>query len=85
MFRILIAYACDVSRLADLQSAQRNLRNARHLRRLPGERERLGRRDKAIPEYRFVTDVWRHADPELQPYVEEAKAALQRLTGEPRK
>jgi len=47
--------------------------------------ERLGRRDKAIPEYRFVADVWRHADPELQPYVDEAKAALKRLTGEPRK
>lgn len=47
--------------------------------------ERLGNRDKAITEYRFVADVWRHADPELQPYVEEAKAALKRLGGEPRR
>ena len=47
--------------------------------------ERLGNLDKALPEYRFVADVWRHADPELQPYVEEAKAALKRLAAEPRR
>jgi len=47
--------------------------------------ERLGDRDKAIDAYRFVADVWRNADPELQPYVDEAKAALKRLTGEPKK
>lgn len=47
--------------------------------------EHLGNRDKAIAAYRFVADVWRNADPELQPYVEEAKAALGRLGGEPRR
>ncbi len=47
--------------------------------------ERLGNREKAIDAYRFVADVWRNADPELQPYVEEAKAALKRLGGEPRR
>ena len=31
--------------------------------------------------YGFVTDVWRRADPELQPYVTEAREALERLAG----
>jgi len=46
--------------------------------------ERLGKKDEAIVAYRFVADVWRDADPELQPYVAEARAALKRLGGEPR-
>jgi hypothetical protein len=46
--------------------------------------ERLGDREKAVKCYQFVADVWRHADPELQPYVMEARRGLQRLTGEPR-
>ncbi len=41
--------------------------------------ERLGEREKAIESYRFVRDVWRRADPELQPYVTEAREALGRL------
>jgi serine/threonine-protein kinase len=47
--------------------------------------ERLGDKDLAIHEYQRVVDLWRHADPELQPYVEEARAGLSRLTGEPRR
>jgi eukaryotic-like serine/threonine-protein kinase len=47
--------------------------------------ERLGERDKAVKSYQFVADVWRRADPELQPYVTEARKALERLTGEPRR
>jgi serine/threonine-protein kinase len=46
--------------------------------------ERLGDRDKAIRSYQYVADVWRRADPELQPYVAEAKEGLSRLTSEPR-
>jgi eukaryotic-like serine/threonine-protein kinase len=46
--------------------------------------ERLGRKDEAAEDYRFTAAVWRHADPELQPYVTEAKQALARLTAEPR-
>jgi serine/threonine-protein kinase len=46
--------------------------------------ERLGERDKAIHAYQYVADVWRHADPELQPYVREARDGLSRLTSEPR-
>jgi serine/threonine-protein kinase len=41
--------------------------------------ERLGKREKAAAEYRFVAASWRDADPQLQPYVNEARAALQRL------
>jgi hypothetical protein len=41
--------------------------------------ERLGEREKAIESYRFVTEAWRRPDPELQPYVSEAREALTRL------
>ena len=39
--------------------------------------------EQAVTDYSFVVDVWRHADEILQPYVSEAREALQRLTGEP--
>ena len=42
-------------------------------------RELLGRRGEAAEDYRFIIDVWRHADPELQHYVREAREALTRL------
>jgi hypothetical protein len=49
------------------------------------ERARLlelsGNRDAARRDYQFVADVWRHADPDLLPLVEEARAAVRRLTG----
>jgi len=41
--------------------------------------ERLRQREKAIDSYRFVTEAWRRADPELQPYVTESREALTRL------
>jgi tetratricopeptide (TPR) repeat protein len=44
--------------------------------------EGLGEREKAIEHYRFVTDVWRRADAELQPFVTEARQALARLAEE---
>ncbi|HEX9728089.1 MAG TPA: serine/threonine-protein kinase [Gemmatimonadales bacterium] len=43
--------------------------------------ERLGRVDVAVQAYRFVTDIWRGADAELGPFVNEARVALQRLQG----
>ena len=46
--------------------------------------ERLGNRAKALAGYSFVAALWVHADPELLPYVAEARAALQRLGAEPR-
>ena len=47
--------------------------------------ERLGQHDKAVQEYGYLADLWRTADPELRPEVEEANAALKRLTGELRR
>jgi DNA-binding GntR family transcriptional regulator len=44
--------------------------------------EKLGEHEKAKQWYAYVTAVWRHADPELQPVVAEAREALVRLTGE---
>jgi hypothetical protein len=41
--------------------------------------DHLGRRDQAKENYAFVADAWRTADPELQPYVREARAAMSRL------
>jgi serine/threonine-protein kinase len=46
--------------------------------------ERLGNREKAIRSYQYVAHVWRSADPELQPYVAEAREGLARLTSEPK-
>jgi serine/threonine-protein kinase len=45
--------------------------------------ERLGNRAEALAAYRRVTQAWRAPDPELQPYADEARAALERLTSEP--
>jgi eukaryotic-like serine/threonine-protein kinase len=44
--------------------------------------ERLDERQKAIDAYQFVVDVWRHADPQLQPFVVEARTALTRMSRE---
>jgi len=46
--------------------------------------ERVGQRERAARDYQFVLDAWRHADPELQPYVTEARSGLQRLVQERR-
>jgi serine/threonine-protein kinase len=46
--------------------------------------ERLGDREKAARDYQYVANVWRHADPDLQPYVTEAREGLTRVAGEPR-
>ena len=43
--------------------------------------DRLGQREQAAGLYRYVADLWRSADPALQPYVAEARARLQRLGG----
>lgn len=45
--------------------------------------ERLGDHAAAAKSYQFVMDAWRHADPELRPYVDEARAGLARLSREP--
>jgi hypothetical protein len=45
--------------------------------------EKLGEHEKAKLWHPYVAAVWRHADPELQPSVAEAREALGRLTAEP--
>ncbi len=42
--------------------------------------ERLGDRETALRCYRYVAAIWLHADPELQPYVREARTGLERLS-----
>jgi hypothetical protein len=44
--------------------------------------EGMGEREKATQSYQFVTDAWRGADPELQPFVAEARTALTRMSRE---
>ncbi len=63
------------------RDANRNTEPAGVLWRLERARaaQRHGDRNTAIREYRFVADVWRHADAPLQRYVEEARAALRTL------
>jgi eukaryotic-like serine/threonine-protein kinase len=46
-----------------------------------GIAERLGQRRKARDSYQFVVDVWRHPDAELESYVREARAGLERVSG----
>jgi tetratricopeptide (TPR) repeat protein len=53
------------------------------LRRLGELHASLGHREQAIDYYGQFIALWKDADPELQPQVEEARAALARLTGEP--
>lgn len=44
--------------------------------------ERLGDRARAVESYEFVVRAWHHADPELQPFVADARAGLGRLATE---
>jgi hypothetical protein len=45
--------------------------------------ERAGRRDSAVFYYQRVLELWDRGDPELRPLVDDARAALSRLTAEP--
>ncbi len=46
--------------------------------------DRLGNREESIRAYSYVAHAWAEADSILQPYVQEARAALTRLGREPR-
>ena len=46
--------------------------------------ERLGERERAAQAYAWVAGMWRNPDPELQPYVNEAREGLARLSAERR-
>ncbi|HEY6059793.1 MAG TPA: hypothetical protein VIV10_04350, partial [Gemmatimonadales bacterium] len=52
------------------------------LRRLGELHESLGHRSQAIHYYTRFIDLWKDADPELQPQVAAARQRLKRLTGE---
>jgi len=47
--------------------------------------ERAGARDSAAAYYQRVLELWDRSDPELRPFVDEVRAALSRLTAEPRR
>jgi hypothetical protein len=42
--------------------------------------ESMGNIDKAIENYRAFIDLWKNADPDLQPRVADARKRLARLT-----
>jgi eukaryotic-like serine/threonine-protein kinase len=44
--------------------------------------ERIGEPERAIESYAWVAGMWRNADPQLQPYVTEAREGLARLTSQ---
>lgn len=46
--------------------------------------EQLGEYDRALESYEYFAYNWRHADPELQPMVEEARQAILRLAASER-
>jgi len=46
--------------------------------------EEVGNRELALRSYGYVVHSWEQGDPPVQPYVQEARAGLQRLTGEPK-
>ncbi len=55
------------------------------LMRLGELHEQKGNREKALVYYGEFLELWRNADPELQPKVAEARARIAALSGEPRR
>ncbi len=53
------------------------------LRRLGELHESLGHREAAVEYYGMFVDLWKDADPELQPQVEDVRRRIARLMGEP--
>jgi hypothetical protein len=45
--------------------------------------DRLGQREAAGELYQYVADLWKNAEPELQPYVAEARDRMERLSANP--
>ena len=67
------------------------LRFAEDARILPGSYRRLGElyeergeREKAVEYYNKFVELWKDADPELQPQVEDVRRRLAALVGESR-
>jgi len=57
-------------------------REAATYQRLGELYEARGNRQKAIQSYLKLADLWKDADPELQPIVKDAHARVTRLSGE---
>lgn len=77
--------ALELGKLDEAERAFRALWNQRdavpaHLE-LARILERTGRPAEAREAYQFVANAWRNADPELQPFVEEAREAIRRTGG----
>ena len=53
-------------------------------RRLAALHETVGHRQRAADYYRKFIDLWKDADPELQPFVTDARTRLARLPSQPR-
>ena len=64
-------------------AADRNWYAAVH-RRLGELYEERGDREKAVEYYSRLVELWNDADPELQLVVEDVRARIARLVGEPR-
>ena len=56
----------------------------RAIRRVGELYEQKGDRAKAAEWYQKFVDLWRDADPELQPSVAEVKQRLAQMSGEPK-
>ena len=52
------------------------------LRRLGALYEEMGERDKAVEYYSRFVELWKDADPELQPVVADVGARIVQLVGE---
>jgi tetratricopeptide (TPR) repeat protein len=79
----LAVYERFVALEANRFSADRNSYAAVH-RRLGELYEERGDREKAVEYYARFVELWREADPDLQPLVEDVRRRIERLVGEPR-
>ena len=79
----LAVYERFVALQANRFAADRNWYAAVH-RRLGELYEERGDREKAVEYYSKFVELWRDADPEVQPVVEDVRARIARLVGEPR-
>jgi hypothetical protein len=64
--------------------AERNFTLAPSLRRLGELSEAKGDKTKAVAYYTRFLDLWREAEPELQPRVAKVKQRVAELVGEPK-
>jgi tetratricopeptide (TPR) repeat protein len=78
----LAAYQRAVSTPSLLRVGQESLWRGPALKRLGELHEQRGEREKALEYYGEFVDLWKDADPELQPLVEDVRARIARLVRE---